>query len=618
MTLLAAAAGRLLKLLALITAVVMTIASLIFPPNTAPPEPVLEPGDPVVVRDAMADTFTATDALGRTLPGYGETGDVRANRFVGLFYWTWHTAQARGVQTPVNVTKIVTQYPEASHDLIFPLWGPMFSPHHWNEPLFGFYDTDDRWVLRKHAEMLAAAGVDVIIFDNTNGTMTWKESYDVLFEVFAQAREQGVKTPKIAFLLPFAAGDNTNTQLRMLYDDIYSKNRYQNLWFYWKGKPLIMAHPDELDVTDATDRAILGFFTFRPGNPDYKAAGEKGEWGWLSVYPQVVYNNCDGSAEQTTVGVAQNYSAAAGLTAMNGEGVFGRTYTSQGYDTRENAAQLGANFAEQFEYALEVDPEFIFITGFNEWVAGRFDSWQGVTNAFPDEYNDAFSRDIEPSKGALSDCYYYQMAGFIRRYKGAREPWKDTATHSIRVGSGFADWDTVPHTYYASPGNTFDRDDTGYGGIRYTDTSGRNDITAAKVASDAENIYFMVECASDITPRTDDRWMRLLLDTGGASPGFSGFDYIINRVALGADTAALERSTGGWNWEPAGTVRYEIEGSRLQLAVPKAALGITGSRFTLHFKWSDNTLATGDVMDFYLYGDTAPLGRFLYTYNSCQ
>jgi len=57
----------------------------------------------------------------------------------------------------------------------------LLMPHHWNEPLFGCYDTDDRWVLRKHAEMLANAGMDVIIFDNTNGTFTWKESYDVLF-----------------------------------------------------------------------------------------------------------------------------------------------------------------------------------------------------------------------------------------------------------------------------------------------------------------------------------------------------------------------------------------------------------------------------------------------------
>ena len=40
-------------------------------------------------------------------------------------------------------------------------------------------------------------------------------------------------------------------------------------------------------------------------------------------------------------------------------------YTSKGYDTSENALLKGANFAEQFEYALEVDPKVIFVTGQN-------------------------------------------------------------------------------------------------------------------------------------------------------------------------------------------------------------------------------------------------------------
>jgi hypothetical protein len=217
--------------------------------------------------------------------------------------------------------------------------------------------------------------VDVIIFDNTNGQWTWKESYDVLFEVFAEARAQGVNTPKISFLLPFSASEDAAAQLRMLYHDIYEPGRYQELWFYWKGRPLLMAYPaalNVLNVQDPADKAIKSFFSFRPSNPSYTTKGLPGQWGWLSVYPQAVYRNWLGVPEQMAVGVAQNHSAARGLTAMNGENVFGRTYTSKGYDTRENAVRLGANFAEQWEYALKIDPEFVFVTGFNEWVAGRF------------------------------------------------------------------------------------------------------------------------------------------------------------------------------------------------------------------------------------------------------
>ncbi len=580
------------------------------------PEIKLPPEHPINANDAMPDTYVATDALGRTLSTNAETGDIRKDKFVGVFYWTWHVSQAKGVATPKNVNQIVTAHPEAEHDLNFADWGPIYSPHHWNEPLFGFYDTDDKWVLRKHAEMLANAGVDVVIFDNTNGTATWKDSYEVLFEVFAKARADGVKTPKISFILPFWAEESTNIQLRELYNDIYKNGRYQDLWFYWKGKPLLMAHPEKLNLNDKTDRTIREFFTFRPGNPDYKAKGTLGEWGWLSVYPQVVYKNIFGKSEQTTVSVAQNWSAARGLTAMNDDNVFGRTYTSKGIDTRVNAKLYGANFAEQFDYALKVDPEFIFITGFNEWVAGRFDTWQGVTNAFPDEFNDTYSRDIEPSKGDLGDNYYYQLVDYIRKFKGTRKVTPDTKLTAIDIHSAADVWQTVDKTYYAYKGNTFDRDDIGYGKIHYTDTSGRNDIVFSKVTSDADNIYFMVKCADNITPIIGEKWMRLLLDIGNCKSNWNGYEFIVNRLSPTAKTAYLERSKGGWDWEKVAEIDYNLQGNTLQLKIPKAALGISGNVFNINFKWTDNTLATGDIMDFYLYGDTAPLGRFMYQYKS--
>ena len=577
--------------------------------------------DPIL-EQRLTDTgaLAATDGLGRALPMKDEAGKERKDRFVGLFYWTWHVSQAKNVQTPVNVNAVTEADPTAAHDLNNPAWGYIGMPHHWNKPLYGFYDTDDRWVLRRHAELLAAAGVDVIIFDNTNGTATWKDSYDVLFEVFAEARADGVQTPQIAFLLPFPGSENdSDTQLRMLYEDIYKPGRYSDLWFYWKGKPLIMAHPDRIrESEEPLDKEIYGFFSFRPALAGYKAI--KGEnafqrafsenlyWNWLSVYPQTVNYNRVGKPEQMAVSVAQNWSAEAGLTAMNGENVFGRTYTSKGYDTREDAALYGANFAEQAEYALAVDPEFVFITGWNEWVAGRFEEWGGVTNAFPDEFNDEFSRDIEPSAGKLKDHYYYQMVDFIRRYKGVKSNKPDTVRRTI---NDFSDWDAAPQTYWSYENNTFDRDDVGYGNIRYTDTSGRNDIVWAKTASDDENLYFLVACKNDLTPQTDPQWMQLLLSTGSGD-AWEGYQFIVNRTGPGS----LERSRGGWDWVTVGTAQAQVRDNLLWVTVPKAALGITGNAFTLDFKWTDNTLENGDIMDLYLHGDTAPVGRFNFRYVS--
>ncbi len=83
----------------------------------------------------------------------------------------WHAFEKIEVE-PINVDQIVSHYPEAINDYNHPQWTPsdFYRYHHWSEPLFGYYVSTDRWVLRKHAEMLADAGVDVVFFDCTNKT----------------------------------------------------------------------------------------------------------------------------------------------------------------------------------------------------------------------------------------------------------------------------------------------------------------------------------------------------------------------------------------------------------------------------------------------------------------
>lgn len=129
--------------------------------------------------------FPATDALGRKLPGYDEVGGPRKDKYVGIFYWTWHTGQSKGKGGPYNVTKILIKKPEAIYNYNDPIWPKENVPFYWGEPLFGYYQDTDRWVLRKHAEMLADAGIDVIIFDCTNGDITWRKACMKLCKVFS-------------------------------------------------------------------------------------------------------------------------------------------------------------------------------------------------------------------------------------------------------------------------------------------------------------------------------------------------------------------------------------------------------------------------------------------------
>ena len=146
---------------------------------------------------------------------------------------------------PRNVTEILKEHPDIIHDYNAKQWGGPNDSYFWNEPIYGYYKGKDPWVYRKQAELLADAGVDVIIFDNSNNVATFIDGVKVLLETFAQARADGVNTPQISFLMNFFEADWSSTviQLKELYKEIYKPGKYKELWFYWKGKPLMMGIP---------------------------------------------------------------------------------------------------------------------------------------------------------------------------------------------------------------------------------------------------------------------------------------------------------------------------------------------------------------------------------------
>lgn len=582
------------------------------------------------------DTWVAVDGLGRTLPTYTEVGETDSEKFVGLFYWIWHYNFASGFEAD-NVTEILKNNPEAVRDFSNPVWEntPSGKPYHWNEPLYGYYQNLDEYVVRKHAEMIADAGVDVIIFDCTNGSFTWQPAYEVLFKVFDEAIAEGVNVPQISFMLPFSDSEDAAISLHDLYNNIYSKGRYKHLWFMWDGKPLIMAHSGALDKSDPSEKEILDFFTFRENVPAYfddnYFISEKA-WGWCSDYPQTKYGtSLFGKPEQMCVSVAQN-AADGQLVAMNNGGnVQGRSFTKDNYSytyqngdksvtvnaSAENAMLYGLNFQQQWDYAIKCDPDFIFVTGWNEWIAGRHDIWMGTENAFPDQFCDEYSRDIEPSAGVMKDHYYYQLCANIRKFKGVSEPMKTSGGQTININGADSQWDSVANEYFHYTGSTRNRDADGWVGLHYTNNTMRNDFKSVKLTYDSENVYFRIETVDDITSYTDPAWMRILIDTdsSGKTANWEGFEYIINRNSANASSVKIEKSTGGWNFEETGIAQYSVSGNVMQLSVPRNALGLSqGEEVHFNFKLSDNMQTDGDIMDFYQNGDVAPGGRFMFTF----
>ena len=137
--------------------------------HTAPPEYIIPENDILKVRDAMPDTWAATDTLGRTLCGNAEAGDLKEDKIVAMFYWDWHNSD-RG--TPLNVTEFLKQHPEIKNDYKSELWPTAATTYFWDEPIYGYYLTTDEWVIRRQAELLADAGVDVTSWTTTTVRFT--------------------------------------------------------------------------------------------------------------------------------------------------------------------------------------------------------------------------------------------------------------------------------------------------------------------------------------------------------------------------------------------------------------------------------------------------------------
>ncbi len=576
--------------------------------------------------------WVGVDGLGRELTTYSEAGDKK-DKTVGVFYWTWHQElMSSGKVT--NLTEFSALHPDAINDYDNPAWEDCTGAFFWNEPIYGYYSGADAYVLRKQAELLADADVDFVAFDCTNGSFTWDGATKKLLDTWLEAKNDGVDVPQVTFMLNFGEQSTSKTSVKNIYKKFYTKEKYADMWFCLDGKPLMIGYKSCLSKSDEE----YDYFTWRANVASYVGTDKTNDyWGWLHVYPQALYTKNRGrGVEMTTVGVALNHNYELGIIQpMNGPNNMGRSYAkgdySYSYTYRDKTVTVdanisdsklyGRNFQQQWDYAISVDPEIIFVTGWNEWTAGRHNYWPpdqvtSLENAFPDQFDDENSRDCEPTKGDLKDHYYNQLVSNIRRYKGVTAPSVYASAKTIDVKGDVSQWDfdsVAIFNHYIN--NTYDRSNRGYGGIKYTNETMRNDIVQARVAYDNDNIYFYVRTVDELSPSTDNAWMRLFIDTQKAtadSVDWEEYEYVINRVNPG-EKATLERSTGGWNWEKAADVDYSVSGNVLQIAVPRSALGLENS-LEFNFKWSDNMQTDGDIMDFYTNGDVAPGARFMFAF----
>lgn len=605
--------------------------------------------------DLYSDTWVATDALGRTMPDIDSVGPVKTDhrRIVGIFYITWHTQNLANARSPyeADVTKVLQKDPNARMQADNPEW--KYSSYHWGEPEMGYFLSQDEWVIRKDISMLQDAGVDVLVMDVTNAVCYWDE-WDKLFSTMEEMRAEGNQTPQFIF---WSFNGNGVEVVQSLYDRIYKLGKYSDLWFCWDGKPLLLynakpnvdANGGGYNNGDYSDE-VKNFFTLRNmwwGY--YEWAGERyigteDNWSFgysmadsniISMTPDQLVSKHNGVPEEAAVtpaqhpvtmtsvnmGVGKSWSRANGEPPLNEYDLPGPAYVPWLGKTVEHPEGYGIYFQERWEDALKADPQFLYLNDWNEWTAGKYDhpelvKWLGRDNPFffVDQYNAEFNRTIQPMKGGYTDNYYMQMAQNIRRYKGVRPIPVNDGYKKISIDGSFGDWKNVKVEYLDTRRDVFHRNAKGYGGLTYTDASGRNDIVMSKVAVDGKKVSFYVQTAYAMTPSTDKDWMLLLIDADqNSSTGWYGYDFLVNKNILGDNLSEILKYENG-NWVSAGNVRYSYSGNELELSIPMKLLGVSGKNISFDFKWADNPGELVDPISICLHGDTAPNRRFNYRF----
>ena len=563
---------------------------------------VLSHADPTFT--TKPDTWAAVDALGRVLPTHDQVGDLKPDKFVGIFYFLWAENEAGFKTGPYDNTQIMAK---AGGNLLNATFGPLYAFHHWGRPYFDYYLIDDDFVIRKHAQMLADAGVDTLILDATNA-ITYDNIWSKIGAIYTDMRSKSIRTPKFCFI----TWSKSPETVQKIYDNLYSQNLFKDLWFMWDGKPLIFANPDGLPAVLSNFFTVRESWAWTKGQAWY--GDGRGKWPWIDNYPQGPGLALDGHLEQTCVTVA-------GHPIDN----IGRSFDGPTHHEPDQInPAVGTYFSQQWEHALQTNPPFIFVTGWNEWIAQRFvqttgdipfigKHWPVGTTFFVDEFLEEYSRDIEPMSGGHGDNYYYQLISFIRRFKGMSPPETPSPMKTIQINQDFTQWTGVAPFYLDDLYDIPSRNHSRYGdqGGQLIDTSQRNDLAVFQIARDQTNVYFYARSTVPWVQGNNFTWLLLNTDND-YSTGWIGFDYLVD-IGQGQ----LKKSSGSpGQWQPQQSVAIVNSGNNeLHFALAYQSINLNNTQINLQFKWlSADVLYTNDPLNFIDKGDAAPNGRFTYTY----
>ena len=519
--------------------------------------------------------------------------NVPGKKYVGIFYFVWlgqHPAQQDGIY---DITKLLKESPDDLWNVEGTPKSPAQKYHFWGEPLYGYYDSSDPWVVTRHVELLMNAGIDYLMMDTTNAVW-YPESIGALLDALKKFADQGFDVPKVAFFTNTMSGYTVQN----IYDTFFKSGKWDGLFFCPNGKPLVIGLTEKNKSSDQpkdgfVSQELQDFFDVHesqwPNAPlDHDA------YPWMSWdYPQHIHNG-------GVISVSVSQHSVKTVSFSDTLGCQGRGYDPILKENIHAEKRSGHNFQSQWNTALQNKDKVnnVFVTGWNEWIALKLRSRDKTV--FVDLFNEEFSRDAEMMKGGYGDNFYMLLAENVCKFKG---------DCGIAAEHG--------NVYRDPEGDAMIRDYKNFdGSARYQDNSARNDIVEVSVSDDATSIIFTVKTASDVIPyaQGDKNWMNILIKTSDSRDRAFEYDYLINRYPTVNGVTTVERIAPDGCKTISGKADYSVSGNILKVTVPLSSLGLEKGNVHFQFKVADNVTHPDDIMDYYISGDSAPLGRMSFSY----
>lgn len=590
---------------------------------------------------ATVNSLVAKDALGRS---FGESDVYASDKDVGIFYSVWHSDHV-GDNGILDITKLQKENPDDLWDVS----KNTYFAHYWGEPLYGYYASDDPWVIERHLELFAMSGIDYLALDLTNLSY-YERNCRVLFDKILEFQAQGWDVPQVMGLfsgLPYR-GQADLDKLNGFYNTFYKDSKYDSVWYRRgeKNKPLIAI--DMANEFKELSFELQNYFCFRNlmwpfsefGTDEYKdmvwldwckeqEIFDVEKLGMMSVsvaqHPNEAMPRMSDSVDPALKPTMYDSNRGRGWTYYEDEYAedFDNHCNVYGTNNPELALQ-GTNLQFCWDNAHKKRDQLseVLVTGWNEWIAFKNDYGDGRAS-FVDLCDMEFSRDLEMMKDGYGDNFYLQNMLNTRKFKNVKETvYRGAKTTPASLSNA---WEGA-RTYLDIVGDAMERDwydATRKEANRLKNNTNRNDIAKVEVTDDGQYLYIKVTTNNDIVVEADKtNNLNILLSIQGANGAkWEGYDYIINRTptVLGGTTAALEKVAvnNKFEWSKTADCSCYLSGKTFAVKIALADLGISaGEKFTVDFKVADGISEQGNIINYYIDGDCAPIGRLNYRYNA--